>query len=255
MITMRDGTEVDDPRLGRLVEFDDRSRDYPVRAAAEPPVLRSYTWSMPLGWVIDQGREGACVGFAIINELQARPAPVRLTSIVAAQVAATGIYHRAQREDPWPGGAYPGASPRYDGTSVLAGMKVAQRAGAFGQYRWAFGVEDVLHGIGRHGPAILGINWHADMYSPDARGYVRPTGRVVGGHAILARAVRIVRTPDRHVDRDRSFVTLRNSWGPGWGIGGDGYITVTDLAALLSARGEAVFAVDRVTSWTPDRIT
>ena len=34
------------PPLGRLVQFDERSREYPIRTllAAEPKKLKSYTW-------------------------------------------------------------------------------------------------------------------------------------------------------------------------------------------------------------------
>jgi len=66
----------------RLPEFDERSRNFPIGlhllvhygAEAAALVPRSYTWSA--GEVLDQGREGACVGFGWSGELLARPSVV-----------------------------------------------------------------------------------------------------------------------------------------------------------------------------------
>ena len=66
---------------------------------------------------------------------------------------------------------------------------------------FAFNIDDVLYGIGHNGPAVLGIPWHDDMYYPDDKGFIKPTGDVVVGHAILARAVNV----------KKGYVTLRNS--------------------------------------------
>jgi hypothetical protein len=57
--------------LGRRTEFDPRSRNYPARTllAVEPP--RTNLW--PLAEYLDQGSEGACVGFAWTHELLAEP--------------------------------------------------------------------------------------------------------------------------------------------------------------------------------------
>jgi len=253
MVQLRDGSTVEDPRLGRLVQFDEASRSYPIRAAGVLSRPRSYTWRIVVTWVIDQYREGACIGLGITNEAQCRPSEVDFGSKLAAEkFGREQIYWGAQRIDPWPGGSYPGASPRYEGSSVLAGMKVAQRLGYFREYRWAFGLQDVVHGIGHNGPAVLGINWYDTMYSP-AGGWISPRrGRVVGGHAILARAVKILWLNKAlagtwaGVDLDRSYVVLRNSWGISWGDHGDAKLTLSDLGWLLDQQGEAVFAVDRV---------
>jgi hypothetical protein len=230
LITLKDGSTTTDPRLSRIEQFDERSRDYPIRSTVGTKERRSYTWRCE-EW-FDQGREGACVGFAMGHEASARPAEFRGLDY---NYLVEDVYHEAQRIDPWDGGSYPGASPQYAGTSVLAGVKVMQRKGFFDSYRWAFSTDDLCLGLGYNGPAVLGMNWYNDMYYPDENGFVRPTGDLVGGHAILARAIN-VRT---------GAITLRNSWGKDWGRNGDCYITIDDLGSILADRGEAVFMLKR----------
>lgn len=217
---------------GRIPHFDDRSRQHPIRTAianADSRPIRSYTWRCSR--TLDQGMEGACVGFAWAHELIARPAECSwLTNEDARR-----IYHDAQRLDPWDGGAYPGARPFYEGTAVLAGAKAAMVTGLISGYRWAFGIEDLLLGISYHGPAVLGINWYEGLNRPDENGVVRKTGIRVGGHAILCRAY----------NAQTEMLTLRNSWGSQWGINGDCYISLEDMVSLLYEEGEAVFALGR----------
>jgi hypothetical protein len=70
------------------------------------------------------------------------------------------LYWEAQKIDRWPGGAYPGAEPHMEGSSVLAAVKVAKRLGYIEEYRWAFGIEDVKKAISEIGPVILGVPWY-----------------------------------------------------------------------------------------------
>ena len=226
---LKNGVETQDTRLDRCVQFDPRSRNFKISEIVER-TLRSYTWRCNT-W-LDQGSEGACVGFGVSHELAAYAAEVpNLTNKFARE----RIYWEAQKIDPWAGGAYPGASPFYEGTSVLAGVKIAQKLGYFESYRWAFGLEDLIYGVGHNGPAVLGIAWTYDMYFPNAYNYIKPTGQVVGGHCILCRAVNV---------KNKTF-TLRNSWGYNWGFKGDAYITFADMEKLLYMDGEAVFFIDR----------
>lgn len=227
---LRDGSQVADVRLARLVNFDERSRRFPVREAISAKKYRSYTWSC--GKHLDQGSEGACVGFACTHELVARPAVV---SGVAAKFAREQVYWEAQKIDPWNGGSYPGASPRYEGTSVLAGVKMLKRLGYIKEYRWAFGLHDLAMAVGYSGPAVLGLAWYESMFEPHECGYLHVAGGVVGGHAILCKAVNV---------KERYFV-LHNSWGPRWGRGGDARISWSEMERLLHEDGEAVVAVGR----------
>lgn len=225
---MRGGTFVDDERLGRLEQFDERSRDYGVMAlvGASKPV--SKTWVCPT--FLDQGSEGACVAFAFAHELIAEP-----VVYPATHDWALGVYYDAQRIDQWPGGAYPGASPRMEGTSVLAVAKVCQARGFIPEYRWAFGVNQLIVAVGHQGPAVIGVPWYEGMVNPGPDGFLRRTGRVIGGHSVLVQGVSV---------ESHSFL-IHNSWGVDWGVGGQAWISFADMGKLLAARGEACIPVTR----------
>lgn len=227
---MKFGPPVQDPRLGRLPQFDPKNNDWPIRTLVAGKAPRSYTWSA----VIDplyQGDKGACVGFTCSGEAAAKPKPVaNITNEVGFDV-----YHRAQHIDPWDGCEYGDSGPIVAGTSVLAGMKVGKERGWWNEYRWATTIEDVTLAIGYAGPVVLGIDWYADMMRPDTNGRIHPTGSWMGGHAILARGYS-TRT---------GLIRLRNSWGKGWGVNGECFIHQDDLSRLLLDGGEAAIPLQR----------
>ena len=231
-IKLKNNQITEDIKLDRIIQFDEKSRGYSIAGLRSNKKLRSYTWRC-YDW-FNQGTEGACVGFALGHELAARPAEVRG---LGYNYLVEKIYWEAQKLDPWEGGSYPNASPQYAGTSILAGVKRVKDLGWIEGYKWGFNIEDVLYGIGHNGPAVLGIRWYSDMYNPDENGFIKPTGSLVGGHAILARAINI----------KKGYVTLRNSWGKNWGKNGDCYITFEDLETLLNQQGECCFLIKRKT--------
>ena len=226
---LKNGTFTQDKRLDRLVQFDERSRAFPIRTLVQDKPLRSYTWALPT--YLDQGYEGACVGFSWSHELAARPAPVAgITNETARQT-----YFQAQQLDDWAGGAYPGARPFYEGTSVLAGAKAVQAQGKIKEYRWAFGLNDVLLAVGYAGPGVLGCWWFEGMMNPDKNGFIKPTGEAVGGHAICVRGVNV----------KTKTVRLSNSWGKSWGKDGDCFMTFDDFEKILLDEGEFCIPVGR----------
>jgi hypothetical protein len=206
--------------LGRLPQFDERSRNYPIRALA-PATLspRSYTWKCPI--VLDQGAEGSCVGFAFAGELAARPAPWPSTFYIGRL-----IYKEAQKIDEWPGEAY-------EGTSILAGVKVVRDMGFYKEFRWAFGLEDLILALGYFGPVVVGTAWYEDMFDPDADGLLHVGGQVAGGHGYLINGVSL---------KTRRF-RIHNSWGPNWSLNGEAFISFDDMSRLLSEEGEACIPV------------
>lgn len=227
-----------DIKLDRIPQFDPRSRAFAAVSGIEDRPLRSYTWACDT--FNDQGREGACVGFAWSHELAAKPKVIPTDNEFALRV-----YRRAQFLDPWEG-------EDYDGTSVLAGVKAVQEIKnsrgnpLIREYRWAFGIEDVARVLSWRGPLVLGINWHDSMYDPDENHFISPTGDYVGGHAIVANGIKIVkRAPGEYpvlwenVDINKSYVRLHNSWGQSYGLNGDAFMTLADLSDLLEVGGEA----------------
>jgi len=206
-----------DRTFDREVRYDEKSKQYPLRAtfqklASDEP--RSYTWSCPV--TLDQGPDGACVGYSITQEIAARPKMHLVDPPLAER-----IYREAKTIDEW-------AGEDYEGTSVLAGMKVAQRLGYFTAYRWAFSLNDALVGVSRKGPGILGCWWYEGMFEPDAHGLIHPTGEAVGGHAILVNGVSVT----------RRTVRLHNSWGPSWGTNGECEMPWDEFEFLLHDDGE-----------------
>ncbi len=236
-LVLRDHSEIDDPRLDRIEEFDEASRDYPICAVITQERPTTKLWTIPDGEpVLDQGQEGACVGFGVTNELRFFPVP--MTGLNEAFARET-IYWQAQRIDQWPGGSYPGATPVYEGTSVLAGIKVAAKLGFYGEYRWAFNEAEMALAVSQIGPAVIGVPWYRGMFKPDSRGYLRPTGPIAGGHCVLVCGITVT-----SVTGD-GYYTIYNSWGAGWGRNGTARIRRTDMARLLANRGECCLITQR----------
>ena len=223
---LRDGSAVEDMRFGRLYEADPRIRSFPVQQIIPTKVKepRSYTWS--IGKVLDQGREGSCVGHAVAHRLIARP--VVHTEITHED--AVSIYKQAQTLDPWPG-------EEYEGTSVLAGAKAAMKRGYVTSYHWAETLDELIIGVGYCGPAVMGTWWHEGMVTPAVNGAITPTGRKLGGHSYILNGVNL---------RTRLFFGV-NSWGESWGVKGRFVLSFEDAGTLLADSGEACFFDEVVT--------
>lgn len=208
----------------RRVRFDERSRAYPIRALFAADIKpRSYTWACKL-W-LDQGSEGACTGFSLCHEAAARPVEVKgITNNTALDV-----YHRAQQLDEWPG-------ENYEGSSVLGAIKAGQEHGWYKEYRWAFSEEDLMLAVGHHGPAVLGINWYESMFDCDTQGRLKVSGAIAGGHAILCNGFNV----------KKGLYRLHNSWGRGWALDGEAFLSCADMARLLKEQGEACIPVTRL---------
>jgi hypothetical protein len=208
------------------------ARNFPVAtrlASMEISTPHSNFWRAAPA--LDQGALGACVGFGISGELAAIPVPQRGVT----DAWATQLYYTAQRHDGQPGGEWPGAEPQRAGSSVLAGMKAATALGAYDSYHWASSELELALAVGHLGPAVLGVTWYADMMTPDENDYLSVSGDPVGGHCILCIGINV----------EHNFYTLHNSWGTGWGFGGDAKISRTDMRILLQEQGEAAIPSGR----------
>lgn len=264
-IQLKGGAQTSDPRLGRIPQFDQRSRLYPIRtfkvAGKQIADHNPQSKSWDLNEYLDQGSEGRCVEYSICHELLAQPEEVEL-NLVEQILAGKLIYWPAQHEDEWEGGSYPDADPFYEGTSVLAGIRVTARLGFYTEYHWAFSLEDAVVALGHVGPLVLGMNWYDGMSTPDEDGFLPVTGEIVGGHAILSPAITIKYTslslweriknlffpgsvPFKKVNLEKSYLTLHNSWGPLWGENGRAKLKLADFDRLRKEGGEVCLITGR----------
>jgi hypothetical protein len=207
--------------LDRLQQFDERSREFPIRSLVGDKPLRSYTWSCAPHF--DQKSEGACVGHGFGHEAAARPVVRKVT-----QQDCFDLYRRARQLDEWPG-------ENYEGTSVLAGAKAMAERSWLQEYRWGFSLDDVLRTVGYLGPVVIGVNWYTGMFEPDPTGLIHATGQVEGGHCTLVKGVNV----------SRRQVRIHQSWGAAYGLGGDVLLSWDDLGMLLKDGGEACVPVRR----------
>lgn len=221
--------------LDWVSRHDPRSRNYAiadVHPTAEP-VARAWR----TGPVLDQGAEGACVGFGCALELSS--SPIRVPSVTNGY--ARTLYHDARDIDRTEHGAdWP------EGASVLAGAKVLRNRGFIDGCRWAFSVTDLRTAIITEGPAILGVNWYGDMYDTDPFGVVHVTGPWVGGHCILVYGY----SPRARISGRRGeheIFRWQNSWGPSYGTNGRGIVLMADMERLLAENGEACIPIGRST--------
>jgi len=222
--------------LDWVAEFDPKSKEYPIRTLLSQRNVEDRFIMWGEGVVTDQGAEGACVGFAWMNELLAAPLPpVEEPTSDTANGIARSYYQEAKKIDQWHG-------EDYEGTSVLAGAKVIKSKGYIEEYRWCYNVEDIKGAIISEGPVVLGIPWYEGMYRTTQDALVSVSGKKVGGHAILVTGY----NPHMVFGSETLEVfRWRNSWGSGYGHNGSGWIKSKDLQMLMKEGGEACVPMQR----------
>jgi hypothetical protein len=214
------------PALGRLVEHDPRSKDYPARRLTGPP--KSVLWPH-LAPVLDQGDLGSCTGNALAQCLNTAKFK-RSRSRYLTETQARNLYSLATRLDDIPGQWEPDDT----GSSGLAVAKAGVQLGYLTAYRHAFGFDHFLDAIQQQ-PVIAGTNWYDGMFSPDANSYITPSGDVAGGHEYLVLGANM----------RWKYVTILNSWGPGWARKGRARIRFDDFQRLLDEDGDVTAPIGR----------
>lgn len=228
-------------KFDRVPSRDPRNRLHPVsllwtveyegaRIEEEPPIVTQYWEDYAY---LDQGPDGACVGFGFSGELASTPEVVNGITNATAKA----LYLAAQKVDEWPGESY-------EGTSVLAGAKVVQSQGYYTGYYWAFDEHDVAITVSNYGPVVIGVNWYSGMMDPDSNGYLHPTGSVVGGHCVVVIGINV----------EKGYYVIRNSWGSSWGDNGEAKLIRSDMARLMSEQGDVCKPVRVHTDPDPDPV-
>lgn len=223
--------------LGRTLEHDPLSRNFehPVRRLTQYRNV-THTLNAP---TLDQGNVGSCEGNTAVEFVNCakmltnrrafwahrRARESATKSSYLTERDAVRLYSDATtRDDDGIPGEYP---PEDTGTSGVGIAKAMQAAGALERYNWTFTWEAFLATLGSQ-PIMLGTNWTNDMFEPDSRGYVHPTGDIAGGHAYLA----------FKLDWTNQRIGCTNHWTDQWGIpiaghGGRFWISFDDLEELL----------------------
>ena len=102
-----------------------------------------------------------------------------------------------------------------------------------GSYHWATNADQVVRALLEVGPVFVGTLWYAGMMKT-RNGYIRPTGRKLGGHAYELNGV----------NTKLDYFRVKNSWGRDWGVKGRAKIKIDDFDKLLKDDGEACLAVE-----------
>jgi hypothetical protein len=211
--------------LGRLPEFDERSRAYPARALlGAEPVLRDRKWRR--GNAYNQGQLPWCVAYTGKGLLNTAPLSAAAAYYTRSHYSVANFYDGAQANDQWPGN-------NYDGTSGLGLAKYLLARGLIKSYHWNFSLEDTLLTLANVGPVGIGVKWRSHMWDTDSKGFLDISGDEEGGHEteLLGLCVK------------EEYVWGCNSWSTGWGLAGQFKVHFDDLGNWLADDGDSLVLV------------
>lgn len=216
-------TERTDPRLGRHIVHDPRSRGFAFAASVDTATWRTRHVRIYDPLPNPNQEIGDCTGCA--KAIQFNAVGNRVTGQVLNLSDADRIYSLATTLDPWEG-AWTAPTWEDTGSSGLAAAKAAQQLGLGGEYRWLFGgADEVVQAVMDGHVVNVGTRWDNRMFDQDADGRVEPGGSVAGGHEWSVRGF----------DADRDWLRGR-CW---WGDFRDFWIKREHLAELLADDGDA----------------
>ncbi|HKS49480.1 MAG TPA: hypothetical protein VJT49_31095 [Amycolatopsis sp.] len=210
-------------RLGRHVEHDPRSRDYPAERA---PKIVSVT-HRAAGLPLDQGDIGSCTANALCGALNSAPNFTGNSPLVESD--AIRLY---ELETKLEGKPYPPNDP--GGTGLMV-CKAGVQLGLISSYHHAFGLRHALEALVAR-PVITGVTWYSSFDHPDPKtGLVKltPDATVRGGHEVVADGI----------DAEKKLVWFWNSWGPGYGLGGRFCMGFDTWDELLHDQGDVTVPI------------
>lgn len=218
-----------DPRLGRHIRHDSRSRSYAYQPTRRRLSNVTHERFVP---IFNQGDLGSCVPNAGEGCLGTGKFYATVKDrLDFSQPEIQGYYRKMTRADTFAGAWEPDDT----GTDGLACATVFKTDKLISGYQHAFSLNAMLDAL-QAGPVIIGINWYDSMFYPDSNGFVKVASGsgLAGGHEIVV---------DRF-NADEGYVDWPNSWDYDWGIEGRGKMTLATLGRLLSENGD-------VTIFTP----
>lgn len=207
--------------MGRNVSPKDE-RDYAL-ADYMPVDLGDLSGTMEWNYnrpLLDQGKSPHCPGFGAANFGNNPPVEDSFTNADGDR-----FYYLCKVID--------GEPNQENGSSTRTVGKMLKQVGRINAYAFAANTDEMTYWLLHNGPVMCGTNWTRDMFSPDADNIIHPTGTVVGGHFYLVNG-----------KYSNGLYRIHNSWDNEWGIHGEAYISVPDMAFLLNNQGEAMTAVE-----------
>ncbi|HEY7687912.1 MAG TPA: C1 family peptidase, partial [Dongiaceae bacterium] len=253
-------SHISDPRNQRFLQAsggklaqkkDNRLKKFKIDALPDVPDIRDRMYEpalVPLAremkapsglHIMNQGKDGACTGFAlaaVINRLHAaqRDSKIRVSPFM--------LYEMARRHDEWPGERYSGSSLRgalrgwfnngvclwdswnnpNDTTLTLERAKEARSYAVGAYYRLRQQLSDFHAALTEAGVVYVSAAVHDGWMKVDPRtGMIPPAEGTAGLHAFAI------------VGYDLQGFWIQNSWGKEWGRGGLAKWCYEDWAANL----------------------
>jgi len=191
------------------------------RKPPKPPVPTDTTPGWELKIQLDQGQTGHCVGFGWSGWVDAKP-----VEGIYQNADAHALYYECKVID--------GEPLAENGSYVRSGALALRNRGRLAAFAFAKTTAEIDTWINTEGPIVVGTTWTNDMFNPDAKGFVKPTGAVAGGHCYLML---------ERIDSEGAYV-FQNSWGGGWGQNGRFKMKVSDFESLLNDDGDACCAAE-----------
>lgn len=217
--------------FGRIESPDSRDKLFPLSAVLPTipsNITEKYWWDN--GWWGDQGQSSECVAYSWLHFVEDGPVVQNYhTNRAKPLIEPNKLYRECQLRDPWRG-------EQYNGTSVRAGALILKDLGIIREYRWASSVNEIKHALLTIGPMVVGTKWYSGMMNVDSKGFIKPSGSDMGGHAYVINGV----------DTKNKFFKIKNSWGKRWGIDGTAKISFDDFEQLFRNGGEACIAFEQV---------
>lgn len=199
----------------------------PPSPSPSPTPLRAKRWSITT--LLNQLQTPHCIGFGGTHWGIADPTNDKWTT-----ADAHALYYACKVLD--------GEPKAEDGSSVRTLAQELQKMGRLNEYVWCARVDEtgsqqgeaVADWLLNQGPVIFGTNWYEDMFNPDAKGLIKPTGKLAGGHCFLGIGV----------DLDTGLFEFAQSWGYDWGVNGHFFMKIKDMQTLLDQQGEAMAGLE-----------
>jgi len=169
---------------------------------------------------LDQGRQGACVGFGRAHGYATEPGAQLTTERIARF-----FYEGAKRHDSRPGEDYEGTTPNglYKFLRSLGLIRAWYRIRTWDEFAVAI----------QKGGVDLAAPWREGCFDPGRGGIIRYTGKVRGGHFVHINGIAY----------SEGLVSIVQSWGRDHGQDGIVLLPIDDLKAMMRDGG-MLYAVE-----------